>query len=137
MPVVPAAIAPQSSRERIRAAIERVESGGDDYAISPSGGHFGRYQMGHARAADVGISNARVLLGNEPLATWAFFKSLERSERWHNWNPILVAISWKAGTGSLKQYLDRIRNGMDAETSLHRIPWNTAEYVRRFKEAYR
>jgi len=129
----------RSQANRTLRALVQVESGGDPNAVSPSGNHYGLLQMGHDRARDVGIEDARSLLGNPDLAIRAAIDSLRRSADVHQWIPVLVAISWKGGTGTLKKFL-RLADEMPPSAALEDAApssWRMAEYVRRFEGAYR
>lgn len=123
----------------IRALIQ-IESNGRADAVSPSGKHFGILQIGEATASDVGYTARDAL--NPETAIRIFMLSMQRSASTHRWIPILMAFRWKAGNGTLKEFLAKAE-AMGPAKALQAIAstgssWRSSipEYLRRFYRAY-
>lgn len=123
----------------IRALI-KIESNGRADAVSPSGKHFGILQIGEATASDVGYTARDAL--NPETAIRIFMLSMQRSASTHRWIPILMAFRWKAGNGTLREFLAKAE-AMGPAKALQTIAstgssWRSSipEYLRRFYRAY-
>lgn len=126
--------------ERTIRALIKIESNGRADAVSPSGKHFGILQIGEATASDVGYTARDAL--NPQVALRIFMLSMQRSASTHRWIPILMAFRWKAGNGTLKEFLAKAEV-MGPAKALQTVAstgssWRSAipEYLRRFNRAY-
>lgn len=126
--------------ERTIRALIKIESNGRADAVSPSGKHFGILQIGEATASDVGYTARDAL--NPQVALRIFMLSMQRSASTHRWIPILMAFRWKAGNGTLKEFLAKAEV-MGPAKALQTVAstgssWRSAipEYLRRFHRAY-
>lgn len=120
-------------------ALVEIESGGDPYAISPSGKHYGVLQIGDATAQDAGLPGARQLLGDVRGSLQVFARAAQRSAHLHRWHPVLVAVRWKGGAGTLSKLLGALESGETFDSALASSApssWSLPEYVRRFVAAY-
>lgn len=118
-------------------ALIHVESLGNPNAYRPGSRYFGLLQIADPYLQDAiefskGNQNlkARDLAGNAQLSIWATVAYMNRYQRFHNWNPRLIAIAHKGGAGTLRRFSE----GKEDLTN-STIP-NIAEYVRRFEAVY-
>lgn len=118
-------------------SIIHVESSGNPKAHRPFSQFYGLTQIGRSTAKDIGHKN-KDFHGDGPLAIKGFLLWAKRYAKYHHYVPMYMAIGWKGGVGTLKEYLRRIKRGQNrtiARQWLDAERWNTWRYVRKFNAA--
>lgn len=115
-----------------------VESNGKQHAVRKSRKYWGLLQIGPKAARDIDPKLGAMYYYKRPRASIrGFLTLLKRYEATHQWDPVWVAILWKGGVGTLKNYIKReLRNDSDEElTAYLKKKWNTDLYVEWFLSA--
>jgi hypothetical protein len=130
---------PPKYRKLLNALIE-VESSGDPSDVSPSGTYVGLLQMGPDAAEDIGLDNYKgALIGNASLAISSFWKYQALYKSRTGGHPILMAMLWKGGPGTVKTFLNLVQAGATPAQALRDAAppsWKLPEYMRRVARAY-
>lgn len=118
-------------------ALIHVESLGNPSAYRPGSKFFGLLQIADPYlqdAQDFSKENqnlkAKDLAGDASLSVWATVAYMTRYQRFHQWNPTLIAIAHKGGAGTVRRFSEGKEN-----LTTSKIP-NIGEYVRRFEAVY-
>lgn len=97
-------------------ALIDIESDGDPSAHRPNSQFYGLLQIGKKNAADLGKRNTS-FDGQGEASIEAFFQYQEKYAYRHGYDPQLIALTWKAGPGTVKRYTAIQRTqGDDAAT---------------------
>lgn len=124
-------------------AVIHVESEGNPSARRVGSRFYGLTQVGPDVARETGTNRAAMVRpgragGRESIR--AFVRWAARYEDLHDRDPVLMAVGWKGGVGTLKAYRARLQRGdrpTDVVQWLDRHRWGTWKYVRMFMAAYR
>ena len=117
-----------------------VESNGNPYARKNETSQFyGPLQIGKAVTEDTrNHRDSSIFHGQGSDSINAFFDWAEKYDDRHQWEPDWIAIGWKAGVGTLRNYLKRkVQKGHSEAklTAYLKRKWGTDKYLRWFDAA--
>ncbi len=124
---------------RMLNALIAVESSGNPNAVSPGKGTYvGLLQMGPLAAQDIGLDNYKgALMGNAEAAIDAFWKYQTLYKDRTMGHPFLMALLWKGGPGTLRQFKSLVQSGATITQALKAVPTsNVYQYMSRFAKQW-